>query len=238
MPLAITNYLVNTPSLRSPLYYLTWGLYYASYALSPGLITVLQLVVLALTWGLPRLELATESFRIRVQRSSWATEGFRDEFVDPSAPPAEWPSWLKTTGNALDVRWMGSSAWARVSGAVKGMGGWVGLGGGSAPLQPTAAIQPIAPYHPVPSAYSPRPLSYRNPAMPVVPASTVGQSIPFSAIGGGAGRASSFRSVPLGPVAGSVRSRASNPFTPRGDVPSEHEDDRGSVWNGSGWKQA
>ncbi|BGP14862.1 hypothetical protein JCM10213_003782 [Rhodosporidiobolus nylandii] len=200
MPLAITTYLVDTPSLRSPLYYCTWGLYYASYALSPGLITVLQLLVLALTWGLPRLEVATANFRVRVAHSVWATERFRDEFVDPTLPPAEWPGWLKATGSALDVRWVGSSAWAGLSGLLKTLGGYVGLGGGGSAV-PVSSFPPVqADTFAAPAAFSPRPLSHRSATMPTF-APSIGHSALFDQ---GDGRASSFRSIPLEPVGGSL----------------------------------
>jgi hypothetical protein len=126
-PLAVNDYLTSNPSLRSPLYYATWGLFYLSYALSPGLITVLQVLVLALTVGLPPLERATARVRIRLAGSEWASERFRDEFTGPR-PPAEWPGWMAATGKALDVRWMGSGAWAGVSGAIKWLGSLVGMG--------------------------------------------------------------------------------------------------------------
>ncbi|GAA5906800.1 hypothetical protein JCM6882_006833 [Rhodosporidiobolus microsporus] len=229
MSLAIVGYL-ESPSMRSPVYYGTWALYYLSYALSPGLVTVLQVLTLVLTWGLPWLEAATHRFRLRVATSAWATTAFRDEFVDPTVPPAEWPGWLQATGSALDVRWMGSSVWAGISGAVKWMGSWVGLGGGAVahPPPPTPIRAFTAPAF---AAHSPRPVSVRSPSMPVFPPSEAGH-------GGHFASGASFRSVPLEAVGGSVRSRASNPFTPQQQAPLEHDDDRGSVWNGSGWKQA
>ncbi|GAA6031014.1 hypothetical protein JCM8097_003961 [Rhodosporidiobolus ruineniae] len=247
MPLAITTYLIDTPSLRSPLYYATWGLYYLSYALSPGLVTVLQVLVMALTAGLPHRERATERWRVRVAHHEWATTRLRDEFVDPRAPPAEWPGWLKATGNALDVRWVGSSVWGGVSGAVKWIGSWFGmefhtprLTSSPSPSAPSAAY----PLQPVPAFSAQRPPSVRSATMPA--SASVAQDYPAA---GAAGYASSFNSVPL-QAAGSVRSRqfsahgsatpraaASNPFSPRAGA-ADHDDDRGSVWSGSGWKKA
>ncbi|GAA5834123.1 hypothetical protein JCM11251_000549 [Rhodosporidiobolus azoricus] len=229
MPLAIVGYL-ETPSMRAPVYYCTWGLYYLSFVLSPGLVTVLQVLTLVLTAGLPWLEGATYRWRQRILVSTWASPAFRDEFVDPNQPPAEWPGWLQATGSALDVRWMGSGVWSGISGAVKWMGSWIGLGAEAAPPPPPTPTRAYT--TPAPATYSPRPHSVRSPSMPVYAASQAGH------VGGPFASGASFRSVPLEPVGGSVRSRASNPFTPRQQAQLEHDDDRGSVWNGSTWKQA
>ncbi|GAA6018487.1 hypothetical protein JCM10207_000909 [Rhodosporidiobolus poonsookiae] len=208
MPLALTAYLTSSPSLRAPLYYSTWGLYYASYAVSPGLVTLLQVLILALTWGLPRLEVATARGRVRLASSEWATTQFRDEFVDPNAPPAEWPGWLKTTGNALDVRWVGSSAWEGVSGFFKSVGGWFGgwFGGGKAAAPATTDVAL--------SAF--RAPSFRAPSLPAHAASVAPSA--FTA------RPPSHRVATM-PAHAAV-------------APGSAKNDRGSVWSGSGWKKA
>ncbi|GAA5954898.1 hypothetical protein JCM21900_004980 [Sporobolomyces salmonicolor] len=57
MPLAIHPYVsAYAPYLRTPTYYLTWLAYYLSYAISPGLVTLLQLAILALEGFLPRFD--------------------------------------------------------------------------------------------------------------------------------------------------------------------------------------
>ncbi|GAA5861923.1 hypothetical protein JCM8547_008597 [Rhodosporidiobolus lusitaniae] len=174
MPLAITSYLTETPSLRPVIYYATWGLYWLSYALSPGLVTVLQVLVMVLTGGLPWLERATARWRTRVASHEWASVRFRDEFVDPRAPPAEWPGWLKSTGSALDMRWVGSSVWESVSRFFKGIGGWFG-GSGDATAAPAIPVPPAA------SVFSARPAAKHAATMPAFAPSAAGYSEHYKA---------------------------------------------------------
>ncbi|GJN89467.1 hypothetical protein Rhopal_002453-T1 [Rhodotorula paludigena] len=106
---AIAPYLAPyAPTLRPLAYYLTWAAYYCSYAFSPGLVTLLQLVALVLTHGLPPLERWTERARARMRDSEWAEE----RWAWPGGrPPTEYPPWLVAALRACDVRWVFADAW-------------------------------------------------------------------------------------------------------------------------------
>ncbi|GAA5884976.1 hypothetical protein JCM16303_006500 [Sporobolomyces ruberrimus] len=118
-PLAINPYIhPYTPYLRYPLYYLTWLIYYLTYLLSPGILTILQLVLLLLEHLLPRIELWVEvEMRGRLRRSLWAQEGWKR-------------GGRGLTGLAADKGWIGRrrSGTVRVEEATSwtiGLGKWV-----------------------------------------------------------------------------------------------------------------
>lgn len=79
MPLVINSYITpHLPYLRTPLYYLTWTAYYLTYLVSPGLLTILQLICMLLEHLLPRVEYWVESeMRERLRRCEWAQEDSR-----------------------------------------------------------------------------------------------------------------------------------------------------------------
>ncbi|GAA5920038.1 hypothetical protein JCM1841_000393 [Sporobolomyces salmonicolor] len=148
MPLAIHPYVSPyAPYLRTPTYYLTWLAYYLSYAISPGLVTLLQLAILALEGFLPRFELWIERQRENLRRSQYADERWRRQ-GRPTAELAEvvgWrtPEWMKSVGRAADVRWAWGWAWERAVGGLRRVGesaGWKpvqgGGGGGAFPPVP------------------------------------------------------------------------------------------------------
>ncbi|GAA5966438.1 hypothetical protein JCM3765_007571 [Sporobolomyces pararoseus] len=78
-PLVIDPYISPyTPYLRYPLYYLTWLVYYLTYLLSPGLLTILQLLCLFLEHLLPRIEFWVENeMRGKLEKSTWAQESWK-----------------------------------------------------------------------------------------------------------------------------------------------------------------
>ncbi|GAA6057836.1 hypothetical protein JCM3770_000603 [Rhodotorula araucariae] len=105
---AIGPYLAPYAStLRPCAYYATWAAVYASYLVQPGLITLLQLVVLVLAWLLPPLERWTERARMRMRRSDWATERWAWAHAGGRKPPTKYPKWVKRVANAVDYK----SAW-------------------------------------------------------------------------------------------------------------------------------
>lgn len=104
MPIALAPYLEPYGSHLRPLgYYATWTIYFLSFAVSPGLVTLLQALCLVLTWILPSVELNVERGRRRILASRW----IQPEWAWPDAPPAhrrEWPQWVQNAASYVDVR--------------------------------------------------------------------------------------------------------------------------------------
>lgn len=72
MPIALARYLEPYNAYLRPLgYYATWTVYFLSFAVSPGLVTVLQALCLVLSWILPSVELNVERGRRQILASRW-----------------------------------------------------------------------------------------------------------------------------------------------------------------------
>lgn len=104
MPIALARYLEPYNAYLRPLgYYATWTVYFLSFAVSPGLVTVLQALCLVLSWILPSVELNVERGRRQILASRW----IRPEWAWSDGVPAhrrEWPSWAQNAASYVDVR--------------------------------------------------------------------------------------------------------------------------------------
>ncbi|GAA5845041.1 hypothetical protein JCM9279_005413 [Rhodotorula babjevae] len=184
---ALGPYLSPYQSTLRPLaYYATWAAYYGSYAIQPGLVTLLQALVLFLTWFLPALERATERARVRMRGSEWASERWAWEHAGGRKPVTEYPEWAKKAGRAVDVRWAFAAAWEWVVKQLRALSdkmGWgkkvagampgkkkdaaaprtrpTALGLPSKPAPPPAAATPVLPPRP-----PPHPSRHSSPSLP------------------------------------------------------------------------
>lgn len=126
---ALGPYLAPYSSTLRPLaYYSTWTLVYLSYALQPALITLLQLLVLLLTWFLPPLEHWTERSRARMRASEWADERWAWEHSGGRRPVREYPQWAMKAARAVDVRWAFVAAWEWVVEKLRALSATMGWG--------------------------------------------------------------------------------------------------------------
>lgn len=104
MPIALAPYLEPYGAYLRPLgYYATWTVYFLSFAVSPGLVTLLQALCLVLTWILPSVELNTERARRRILASRW----IQPEWAWPDGVPShrrDWPQWVLNAAGCVDVR--------------------------------------------------------------------------------------------------------------------------------------
>lgn len=126
---ALGPYLSPYQSTLRPLaYYATWAAHWASYAVQPGLVTLLQALVLVLTWFLPAVERATERARVRMRGSEWASERWAWEHAGGRKPETKWPDWAKKAGRAVDVRWAFAAAWAWVVAQLRALSDQMGWG--------------------------------------------------------------------------------------------------------------
>lgn len=111
MPVALARYLEPYNAYLRPLgYYATWTFYFLSFAVSPGLVTLLQALCLVLTWILPSVELNVERGRRRILASRW----IQPEWAWPDAVPfhrREWPQWARNAASYFDVRPTLAVAW-------------------------------------------------------------------------------------------------------------------------------
>ncbi|GAA6061880.1 hypothetical protein JCM10212_000521 [Sporobolomyces blumeae] len=174
MPLVIDPYLSPyTPYLRTPLYYLTWSAYYVSYVVSPGLLTVLQLVLLFLEHLVPRLEVWFDvEVRGRLERSTWANDEWRKggktfrELVDRHplvvvkkdkagqgfirVPQGVWDDKNKTVKVGATAGWLGrgiASGW-------NWLASWFSKNDAATNAPPRAPSAPVTPLRPVAPARS------------------------------------------------------------------------------------
>lgn len=130
MPFAVAPYLEPYGAHLRPLgYYAAWTAYYLSFLLSPGLVTVLQVLILILGWTLPALETAVELARARLLYSAWA----REEWAWPGrvgrgrgGQAAAWPLWMQAALAYVDVRWAFVAAWAACVVKLRGLSRWMG----------------------------------------------------------------------------------------------------------------
>lgn len=111
MPFALAPYLEPYGAyLRPAGYYATWSAFYLSYVISPGLVTLLQALILLLSWVLPTIETG-------VERARWnllASRSAREDWAWPGRVPGqktEWPAWAQTAFAYVDVRWVFVVGW-------------------------------------------------------------------------------------------------------------------------------
>ncbi|GAA5827453.1 hypothetical protein JCM5353_002104 [Sporobolomyces roseus] len=240
MPLVISPYISPyTPYLRTPLYYTTWTLYYLTYLISPGLLTILQLLCMLLEHLLPRVECWVESeMRGRLRSCQWAQEEWRKGGRGLRNIARE--KWAKDARNTVGVG--EATGWA--------MGGWnwvSGMFGGGAKKTLNPIVTSPRP-HASPIRSSTHPLSTFPPSKPLSPRSTASSHPPFPSSASafdrrGAGSSNPFRDGlrerQFRGVGGSGVDRRlphhhgrSTSYAPNVD----YDDDRGSVWSGSEWR--
>ncbi|GAA5992212.1 hypothetical protein JCM5350_000641 [Sporobolomyces pararoseus] len=130
-----------TPYLRYPLYYLTWLVYCLTYLLSPGLLTILQLVCLFLEHLLPRIEFWVENeMRGKLEKSTWAQESWKKggkplrELIEKKKP-----QWKRREQGTVKVQ--------EATGWVVRLWKWISswCGGGSGRIQPQKESIPLRP---------------------------------------------------------------------------------------------
>ncbi|GAA6026375.1 hypothetical protein JCM8202_004752 [Rhodotorula sphaerocarpa] len=147
MPFAVAPYLEPYGAHLRPLgYYAAWTAYYLSFILSPGLVTVLQVLILILGWTLPTLETAVELARARLLYSAWV----RDDWAWPGwvgrgrgRQAAAWPLWMQAALTYVDMRWAFVAAWAACVVKLRGLSRWMGWDRSLAAQGPPLAMGPL-----------------------------------------------------------------------------------------------
>ncbi|KWU43293.1 hypothetical protein RHOSPDRAFT_35168 [Rhodotorula sp. JG-1b] len=218
MPIALARYLEPYGAYLRPLgYYATWTIYFLSFAVSPGLVTVLQALCLVLSWILPSVELNVERGRRQILASRW----IRPEWAWSDGVPAhqrEWPLWAQNAASHVDVRPTLAVGWNACAAKLRALGRRMGWD--AKRPQPTGARRATNfALHPPTHASAVRPASLApsarsNPfASPMPPRSASLGAIPSrDALSAHAAAVQ----VEHGSIAGSLRSRASNPFSVAG----------------------
>lgn len=126
MPFALLPHLAPYSTYVRPLcYYVAWTVYLLSFAVSPGLVTTLQVVCLVLNWILPRVEVGVERGRARLAAGRWMDP----QWTWPDLPPGQLtpvPQWMGLIFGYVDVRWALAMGWTAFAVKLRAFSRWMG----------------------------------------------------------------------------------------------------------------